>query len=94
MNTRTNRTAAMITLGAPLLLTLAACSSSSNHAGSISSIRANPSPAMHTLARRGDDRLNDLTVTADTNFRQFHTDLDRALYLDRPSRLHFNVKPY
>ncbi len=93
MNTRKLRTPA-IAMGTTLLLPLAACSSPTHHAGSISSIRANPSPAMHTLAGRGDDRLNDLTVTADTNFRQFHTDLDRALYIDRPSRLHFNIKPY
>ena len=87
--------AASIVLLAAGALTLTACSStSSKHAGDIGSIRSNPSPAMQSLARRGDDISNTHTRTYDTNLRAMQGDIDRLiLFNDRPSRLHNNVKP-
>lgn len=76
-----------------LALVIAACSvgcSSSDgprHAGDVSAIRANPSPAMHTLAGRKTDARNRRTVTIDNNLRMFTEDWERAMLLDRPSRL-------
>jgi hypothetical protein len=69
------------------------CSSSAGHAGSADSFRANPSPAMHSLGNRYDDRANSTARALDTNFRAFHDDWDRFWLIDRPSRLHKNLKP-
>ena len=78
-------------IAAPLLLV--GCSSGQHHAGDISSIRWDPSPAMHTLAKRDADRLNDYARMSDSNLRMLSTDIDRTLYIDRPSRLHMGIKP-
>ena len=95
MNTKTTSKAAASLLLAGALLTLTACSSSSTqHAGDVGSIRSNPSPAMHTLSQRSSDRANMHAYKFDTDWRSFNTDVDRLFYLDRPSRLHLNVKPY
>ncbi|RMH26316.1 MAG: hypothetical protein D6692_09455 [Planctomycetota bacterium] len=78
------------------LLALGACSSTENaprHAGDIDALRADPSPAMHTLAERTHDRENRFTVTKDTNFRMISDDWDRFWMIDRPSRLTFYPKP-
>lgn len=86
---RTNRR----TIAALALAVVAAgsvgCSSSSGprHAGDIDSIRSNPSPAMHTLAGRKTDAYNRRTVSVDTTLRMFTEDLERAIMIDRPSRL-------
>lgn len=74
---------------------LIGCSSSSGprHAGDIDSIRANPSPAMHTIDRRMDDRLNRMTRANDTDLRAFSDDVDRLFMIDRPSRLRPGIKP-
>ena len=70
------------------------CSSSGpSHAGDINSIRWDPTPAMHTLAKRDSDRLNTLARMKDSNLRMLSTDIDRAFYLDRPSRLYRGIKP-
>ncbi len=84
----TRRTIAALALAAAACSV--GCSSSSNaprHAGDVSAIRANPSPAMHTLAGRHTDAKNRRTVTIDTNLRMFTEDWERAMFLDRPSRL-------
>ena len=74
--------------------TLIGCSSSGvHHAGDIDSIRWNPSPAMHTLAKRDSDRLNDYARTKDSNLRMISEDIDSVFFLNRPSRLHHGVKP-
>lgn len=92
---KTNRTRTL-TLAALLVLpaALIGCSSSGpRHAGDIDAIRSDPSPAMHTLARRGSDRQNMHARMRDTNFRAFSEDIDKMFFLDRPSRLHHGVKP-
>lgn len=91
MKTNTNRilrtTAALS--AAAFAMTLVGCSSSNSmHAGDIDSIRSNPSPSMHTLARRSDDRSNTNAAMRDTNFRMLSNDIDKLiLYTDRPSHL-------
>ena len=93
MNKPTKAAATILLAGAFLALT--ACSSASNqHAGNIGSIRSNPTPAMHTLAQRSSDRANMHAYTFDTDLRSFSSDLDRVFHLNRPSRLHSNIKPY
>jgi hypothetical protein len=93
MNKSTKAAASLILAAG--LLSLTACSgSSTKHAGNIGSIRTNPSPAMHTLARRAGDRANTHAYTFDTDLRSMHNDFDRVLHLNRPSRLHNNIKPY
>ncbi|MCA9304116.1 MAG: hypothetical protein KC996_08345 [Phycisphaerales bacterium] len=91
MKTTTNRnlrTAAALSAAA-LTMTLVGCSSgNSMHAGDIDSIRSNPSPSMHTLARRSSDRDNDYATMRDTNLRMISNDIDKLLlYTDRPSHL-------
>jgi hypothetical protein len=84
----TRRTVAALALAAAACSI--GCSSSSNaprHAGDIDAIRANPSPAMHTLAERKTDAYNRRTVTVDTNLRMFTEDWERVMFFDRPSRL-------
>lgn len=71
---------------------LVGCSSGPRHAGDIDAIRWDPSPAMHTLAERDSDRLNTYARVKDNNLRAFSEDIDAALFLDRPSRLHRGVK--
>lgn len=89
------RTAALAALAAfPLVLVGCASSSSApHHAGDISAIRANPSPAMHTLDKRASGRANTHTIVKDSNLRMFSDDVDRLFFMDRPSRLHPGVKP-
>lgn len=77
---------------AALLLALGAsvgCSSTSNsnHAGDIEMLRSDPSPAMHTLGERADDRQNRYVSVKDSNFRMISDDWDRLWYIDRPSHL-------
>ena len=89
---KTNRTinrCSLLALGA-LTCTMVGCSigESGHHAGNISMIRDDPSPAMHTLARRAADRNNDIAVSKDTNLRMLVNDIDKhLLYIDRPSHL-------
>jgi len=92
-NNKSTKAAATIILAAGLLSLTACTGSSTRHAGNISSIRANPTPAMHTLARRASDRANTHARTIDTDLRSFNNDFDRVLHLNRPSRLHNNIKP-
>lgn len=80
-----------VLISTPLILV--GCSSGPSHAGNIDSIRWDPSPAMHTLAKRDSDRLNSHARMKDSNLRMFSSDIDKALFLDRPSRLHSGIKP-
>ncbi len=84
----TRRTVAALALAAAAAASIG-CSSSNapRHAGDIDAIRANPSPAMHTLAGRKTDAYNRRTVTVDSNLRMFTEDWERAMFFDRPSRL-------
>ncbi|MEX0877056.1 MAG: hypothetical protein WD114_06315 [Phycisphaerales bacterium] len=93
--TRTHRRIATLAALAAAPIVLIGCSSSSGprHAGDISAIRSDPSPAMHTLTQRDSDRLNMHARMKDSNFRMLSTDIDRLFHLDRPSRLHMGIKP-
>jgi len=73
---------------------LIGCGSSARHAGSAGTFQSNPSPAMASLGQRSIDRGNSSAVSIDTNFRALHEDGARFFMLDRPSRLHWNIKPY
>ncbi len=93
---KTNRFAHRLTAAALFVVpaALIGCSSSGpKHAGDIDAIRSNPSPAMHTLARREADELNAQAYTRDTNTRELWEDIDMMFFLDRPSRLHRGVNP-
>ncbi|MEQ9205932.1 MAG: hypothetical protein RLN78_01045 [Phycisphaerales bacterium] len=93
MNTRTKAISSIILTAG--FLSLTACSGTSNqHAGNVGSIRSNPTPAMHTLAQRSSDRANTHAYTFDTDLRSMNSDFDRMFHLNRPSRLHDNIKPY
>jgi hypothetical protein len=74
-------------------LMLVGCSSGPSHAGDINSIRWDPSPAMRTLEKRDTDGKNTHAYVKDSNLRMLSTDINRALYTDRPSRLHLGIKP-
>jgi hypothetical protein len=76
----------------PALLIGCTSSSGPRHAGDIDSIRWDPSPAMHTLAERDSDRLNNYARAKDTNLRAISEDIDSIFFLDKPSRLHSGVK--
>lgn len=93
---KTTRNTRRLTTAAALFVlpaVLVGCSSSGpRHAGDIDSIRWDPTPAMHTLAERDSDRLNNYARTKDNNLRAFSEDLDSMFFLDRPSRLHSGVK--
>lgn len=93
---KTTRHTRRLTTAAALFVlpaVLVGCSSSGpRHAGDIDSIRWDPTPAMHTLAERDSDRLNNYARTKDNNLRAFSEDLDKAFFLNRPSRLHSGVK--
>lgn len=84
---RTSRIAAL-TLSACAALSVG-CSSldQPRHAGDLDSIRANPSPAMHTLSERRVEHVNRHVIVFDTNLRMLSNDIDRALLIDRPSNL-------
>ncbi|MFM9957656.1 MAG: hypothetical protein ACKVZJ_06250 [Phycisphaerales bacterium] len=67
--------------GAALLCGVGGCASRAH------SYRSNPSPELDTLSMRRDDMDNRMTVTNDTNLRQFNRDVGYFFLLDRPSRL-------
>ena len=94
MKTKINRRSITLAMLIATPLVLVGCASSGpSHAGNIDSIRWDPSPAMHTLARRDSDRLNMYARTRDSNFRMLSTDIDKMWFLDRPSRLYRGIKP-
>ncbi len=91
--TRTLRRTAALALLMSTPLLLVGCSSGPAHAGNIDSIRWDPSPAMHTLAKRDSDRINTHAYIKDSNLRMLSSDIDKAFFMDRPSRLYRGVKP-
>lgn len=70
---------------------LVGCGTSS-HAGDEYAIRNNPTPALTTdrLNRQGE--YNRWAYVNDSSIRAMREDLARALYIDRPSHLHFGPK--
>ena len=93
MNKSSTKAVAAVLLSTALLALSACTSSSTKHAGNIDSIRNNPSPAMHTLSQRFSDRSNTRAMVIDTDLRSMQEDFDHIFHLNRPSRLHSNIKP-
>ncbi|PCI07098.1 hypothetical protein COB72_10865 [bacterium] len=93
MKNKINRRSISLAMLIATPMVLVGCSSGPSHAGDINSIRWDPSPAMHTLAKRDSDRLNTYARTKDSNFRMLSTDIDKMWFLDRPSRLYRGIKP-
>lgn len=91
--TRTTRRSITIALLVGTPLVLVGCSSGPAHAGDINSIRWDPSPAMHTLAKRDSDRANTHAHIKDSQLRMLSTDVDRVFFMDRPTRLYMGIKP-
>ncbi|MCK4873902.1 MAG: hypothetical protein KAS72_14370 [Phycisphaerales bacterium] len=57
-------------------------------------VLADLTPELRTLHERDADVANQLAHTDNTNTRAFYWDVGRALYTDRPSRLHPGPRPY
>jgi len=91
---RARRVCALSLVGASASLALVGCGSSARHAGPAGTYQSNPSPAMASLGMRSVDRGNNNAVSVDTSFRALHLDVARFFMVDRPSRLHHNLKPY
>lgn len=72
-----------------LLLGLAGCSSFDSRPSyqEAANIRWDPTPELDNLSMRRVDMDNRAALIMDTNLRMFNEDVDRALLLDRPSRL-------
>ena len=90
----TRRLLAVTSVCAAASLTMWGCGSSARHAGAVGSFQSNPSPAMSSLGLRPVDRGNRSSYAVDTTLRSLHEDGARFFMLDRPSRLHYNIKPY
>ena len=58
------------------------------------SIRMSPAPELKSLAGTRADMKNTWATTRTTNLRMLNDSLGRALYLDRPTRLHPSPIPY
>lgn len=93
INTKTRRSITLAMLLATPLIMIGCSSGGPEHAGNMNSLRWDPSPAMHALAKRDSDRLNMYARTKDTNIRLINNDIDKMWFLDRPSRLYRGVKP-
>ncbi|MFG0306693.1 MAG: hypothetical protein ACF8Q5_10830 [Phycisphaerales bacterium JB040] len=91
MNARNATRAALAAAALASVAALSACGGS-HHAGNETAVRLNPTPAYSALAKRRDDEYNRWANKADADFRAMRDDLARAMYLDRPSRLHFGPK--
>lgn len=57
------------------------------HDPDASRIRHNPTPELHTLNQTPDDIQNVIAIMENENKRMMRQDINRALLLDRPSRL-------
>ncbi|MEM9373212.1 MAG: hypothetical protein AAGA55_06170 [Planctomycetota bacterium] len=88
MRTRQNSrlVAAALTVAAGALVGCNA-PATTNHAGDVGALRADPSPALMTLSERGTDRENRYTSYFDSNRRMINDDWDRLWMSDRPSHL-------
>lgn len=71
---------------------LVGCGTSA-HAGNERAIRSNPSPELRQASMSRQEEYNAWAYMQKTNYEHYRTDLARALYIDRPSRLHFGPKP-
>ena len=82
------RGAAMLVLGAGMTLSSTGCTSNEITGDSV---RANASPEMVTIAMTHEQRQNNLTRSANTNWRQLVDDWDRFWLLADP--LHMSNIP-
>lgn len=87
MPSRRNTALVLLALGAAA--GLGACSSSSGTYSerAAAEIRSDVTPELDGLNRRRVDMDNDFAMSMDTNGRAFNDDLDKALFLNTPSRL-------
>jgi hypothetical protein len=87
MLTRKSAALLLLTLGAAA--GLGACSSTPDDYSyrAAEEIRDDVTPELDGLSRRAVDRDNDMAMSFDTNGRAFNDDIDRALFLNTPSRL-------
>lgn len=69
-------------VGLAALASLSGCASSRYQ-----QVKDDATPNLDTLSQRPEDIDNALVVTFDENGRMFWSDLGRAFYTDRPSRL-------
>jgi hypothetical protein len=84
-----------LTLAGLGLLSLGACASSGrDDRGRHSAIQGDISPELDTLTQRPIDFDNNMYYSWDTNGRMFWGDVQRALLIDRPSRLAPTTTPY
>lgn len=85
------RSAAIIACGAASLLALSGCNSPEGRAALI---RGNLTPGLTGLSDRKVDQKNRQAIVNDTNLRSFNEDLERFLFLDRPSIVSPTPIPY
>lgn len=79
----------MFRVGVPALVGAGLCAAlvCSFGCSRVHKYRSNPSPEVDTLSMSHDEIDNRLTVTNDSNLRQFNRDVGYFFLLDRPSRL-------
>lgn len=85
----TRKRVVRLSLGCLAAAALAGCTTATSQAdyAQAERIRADLTPELDTLSQRPDDISNTLTIMADENGRMIWSDLGRAFYTDRPSRL-------
>lgn len=88
---RTRMLAVLATAGTGLLV---GCASSDEPLTRHEQVLADLTPELRTLHERNVDILNQIAHTDQTNARAFYSDIGRAIYRDRPSRLHPAPNPY
>lgn len=81
--------AALVLLAIGAAAGLGACSSTPDDYSSqaAAEIRSEVTPELAGLNRRRVDMDNDFALSVDTNLRAMNDDIDRALFLNTPSRL-------
>ena len=78
------KTLSRIVLAVTVVVVAAGCSKSKT---SFESIAARPAPEMASTADRSVDMDKNYAYMRNTNYRAFWDDLQRAIYIDNPSRL-------
>jgi len=76
------------------LSTLAGCARKDEPLTRHEQVLSNLTPELRTLYQRNVDVANMFAHTDNTNKRAMYWDIYRALYRDRPSRLHPIPRPY
>lgn len=81
------RAALLAALAGAVALPAIGCSARTRHAGDLSAVRSDPTPALDTRSKRAVDQGNNWAVVHDTNSRMIPEDIARLFSIDRPSRL-------